>query len=67
MVMRLLLPRRSSPASGRGEHVHAVRAPVGRVERGCVHEEARREALRAGDAHQLQQLELLRRQHHLLG
>lgn len=50
---------RSSRVSGRGEHVHSVRAPVGRVERGGVHEEARREALRAGDAHELQQLELL--------
>ena len=40
--------------SGCGQHVHSVRAPVRRIELGVVNEEAGREALRPGDAHELQ-------------
>ena len=54
-ILLLLAP------SGRGQHVHLVRAPIGRVELAVVNEEAGGQAPRAGDAHELQQLELLRR------
>ena len=47
-ILELLEP------SGCGQHVHSVRAPVRRIELGVVNEEARREALRPGDAHELQ-------------